>query len=76
METIKYFFKKHDYLKLDLQHLGLQGGGWMIKIYNTTWNHTTPVFKHYILDEEIDALVGSITFEVIIMTPILEWWNE
>lgn len=73
---IKDFFKEHGHLKLSLQHLRLYGGGWMIEVYNTTWNHTTPVFKHYILDEELDNLNEAIDFETAIMTPIASWWDE
>lgn len=72
---LKDFFKEHGYLCLSLQHLDLHGGGWRIQIYNTTWDVFDPIFKHYILDSEIDALVDDIDFETVIMTAILSWWK-
>lgn len=74
--TIKEFFKEHDYLKLCLQHMDLDGGCWRIQIYNTTWNVFDPIFKHYISDYKIDNLVDEISFETVIMTPILDWWEK
>lgn len=72
---IKKFFSEHSHLKLSLQQLGLFGGGWRIQIYNTTWDSGfEPIFEHYILNKDIDKL--NVDFETVIMTPIINWWEE
>lgn len=72
---IEKFFREHSHLKLSLQQLGLFGGGWQIEIYNTTWDGgIEPIFRHYIMNETIENL--NVDFETIIMTPIINWWED
>lgn len=33
---LKEFFEEHDHLCFRLQRTGRHGGGWLIRIYNTT----------------------------------------
>lgn len=74
MIKIMDFLREHDHLRLSLQHLDIIGGGWEIKIYNTTWSYMEPVFTYFITDDEIDNL--NIDFETVIMTLIINWWDE
>lgn len=75
---MKEFFKEHSHLELSLQHIsvGPFKGCWRIRIYNKTWDptRTDPVFEHYVTDELIERCV--LDFETVIMTPILNWWEE
>lgn len=72
---IKEFFKKNDHLKLGLQHLDVYGGCWKIQVYNTTYNSGfEPIFEHYILDEDMENL--NVDFETVIMTPIINWYED
>ena len=67
---IKNFFEEHTHLKLALQHLGINGGGWLIQVYNTTYDSGyEPVFSHFVTDFDIEHL--KVDFETIIMTPII-----
>lgn len=74
MSKIKEFFEEHTHLKLGLQHLGIFDGGFMIQVYNTTYDPFEPVFKHFITDFEVTNL--NVDFETIIMTPIINWYDD
>lgn len=72
---IKEFFNKNTHLKLSLQHVGINGGGFEIKVYNTTWDYCfSPIFMHFVSDFDIEHL--KVDFETIIMTPIINWWDD
>lgn len=73
---IKNFFEEHDHLSFALQHIGKHGGGWMIRIYNTTFDLgcTEPIYEHIVLDSEINS--SGVDFETIIMTPVINWWED
>lgn len=72
---IKKFLEEHTHLKLAIQHLGIYGGGFMVQVYNTTWDSGyEPIHEHFISDFEIEHL--RVDFETAIMTPIVNWWEE
>ena len=71
---MKEFLRKYDWLKITVQHFDLHGGVWKIEVYNTTWDLFEPVFKHYITDQMVNNV--NLDFETIIMTPVLNWWDE
>ena len=73
---IKEFFEEHDYLCFKLQHIGRHGGGWLIRIYNTTLDLgcTEPIYEHIVLDFEINN--SNVDFETIIMDPVINWWKD
>ena len=64
---IKEFFEEHDHLCLKLQHISRFGGGWQIRIYNTTLDFgcREPIYEHIILDSEFND--SNADFETIIM---------
>lgn len=74
---LKEFFEEHDHLWFRLQRIDRQcyGGGWLIRIYNTTLDLgcTEPIYEHIILDSEINN--SNVDFETIIMTPVINWWD-
>jgi len=71
---LKKFFKEHNHLKFTIQQLGIAGGGWLVKIYNTTSGYVEPCYEHFHTNMEIDNLV--VDFETAIMTPIILWWEK
>ena len=71
---IKEFFEKNTHLKFAIQHLGIHGGGFMINVYNTTYDIIDPIFEHFITDFELERL--NVDFETAIMTPIINWWKD
>lgn len=71
---IKEFFEKNTHLKLGLQHVGVNGGGFEVKVYNTTWDCFSPIFMHFISDSDIQNM--NVDFETLIMTPIINWWDD
>lgn len=73
---IKEFFEEHDHLCLKLQHIRRYGGGWLIKIYNTTLDFgcRESIYDHIILDSEFNG--SNVDFETVIMAPIIDWWNN
>lgn len=72
---LKEFFEDHDHLCFRLQRTGRHGGGWLIRIYNTTLDLgcTEPIYEHIVLDSEINN--SNVDFETIIMTPVINWWD-
>lgn len=73
---IKEFFEEHNHLCFKLQHIDRYGGGWQIRIYNTTLDFccTEPIYKHIVLDSEIND--SNADFETMIMTPVINWWKD
>lgn len=72
---IKKFLEEHTQFKIAIQHLGINGGGFMVQLYNTTWDYTCekPAYEHFISDFELANL--RVDFETAIMTPIINWWE-
>jgi hypothetical protein len=70
------FFTTNSHLKLSLQHLDLFGGCWKIQIYNTTIDYACmePIFEHLVTDDLVKNC--KVSFETLIMTPILNWWED
>lgn len=72
--TIKEFLEHNTQFKMQLQHVGLFGNSWIIKLYNTTIASDIPVFERIITDEEINKL--NVSFEEAVMIPIEIWKDE
>lgn len=72
----KKFLEEHTQFKLAIQHLGINGGGFKIQLYNTTWDYTCTeaAYEHFISDFELANL--RVDFETAIMIPIINWWEE
>lgn len=72
---IKKFLEEHHHLKLATQHLGIHGGGFMVQVYNTTWDYTCsePIFEHFVTDFDLANL--NVNFETAIITPVISWWD-
>lgn len=68
---IKEFLEKYDWMRLYIQHLGINGGGFKVSLYNTTYSFAEPVFEHFINDEDLSNL--RVDFETAIMTPVVNW---
>ena len=71
---MKDFLKENTHLRISIQHLGLFGGGFEVKVHNTTHDILGYIFRHFITDEELESL--NVDFETAIMTPIVNWWKE
>ncbi len=73
---IKEFFRKNDHLCFQLQHLSVFGGGWRIRVYNTSYDMSCsePIFEHFVSDFDISNL--NVDFDMAIMTPVIIWWEK
>lgn len=71
---IKDFLEKNTHLKIAIQHLGIHGGGFMVEVYNTTYDPFEPIHKHFVTDFEIER--SRADFETMIMVPIENWWED
>lgn len=73
--AMKEFLKENDHLQISIQHLGIYGGCFKVEVFNTTFDcGLEPVFRHYILDQELDILY--VDFDTAILTPIKIWLED
>ena len=73
-DMIKEFLKKHSHLKIAIQEQEIYGGGFMVQVYNTIYDHFVPVYKHFVSNYEIEK--SNVDFETMIMVPIENWLEE
>lgn len=73
---IKEFLEKYTHLKIAIQHLGINGGGFKVQVYNTTLDFLCerPIFEHFISDVDIEC--SWLNFEALVVIPIADWLEE
>jgi hypothetical protein len=73
---IKEFLEKYDHLKIAIQHLGINGGGFKVQVYNTTLDFLCerPIFEHFISD--FDVQHSWLNFGALVIVPINNWLEE
>ena len=71
---IKEFLEKNTQFKITIQHLSIHGGGFLVRVYNTTLDPLEPAFQHFISDFDIAHL--KLDFETTIMTPVNNWLSK